>query len=132
MDYSVFMGCEFPKEPGYEKEVITEITKLPPHYIAAMPDAVQEEIRQKVIAADSAGQIIQLVLYVYQMGYKAQFATIEASVHKAFGELGAEIVPLSGNERIKVLYDYYHLGDENSFDFDIHDNKDFTEKVSWH
>ena len=50
---------------------------------------------------------------------KAQFATIEASVHKAFGELGAEIVPLSGNERIKVLYDYYHLGDESSFDFDI-------------
>lgn len=50
---------------------------------------------------------------------KAQFATIEASVHKAFGELGAEIAPLSGNERIKVLYDYYHLGDENSFDFDI-------------
>lgn len=36
---------------GYEKEVITEITKLPPHYIAAMPDAVQEEIRQKVMAA---------------------------------------------------------------------------------
>lgn len=50
---------------------------------------------------------------------KAQFATIEASVHKAFGELGAEIVPLSGNERSKVLYDYYHLGDEGSFDFDI-------------
>lgn len=36
---------------GYEKEVITEISKLPPHYIAAMPDSVQEEIRQKVIAA---------------------------------------------------------------------------------
>ena len=54
---------------------------------------------------------------------KAQFATIEAPVHKAFGELGAEIVPLSGNERIKVLYDYYHLGDENSFDFDIRDAK---------
>lgn len=54
---------------------------------------------------------------------KAQFATIEASVHKAFGELGAEIVPLSGNERIKVLYDYYHLGDEGSFDFDIREAK---------
>ena len=54
---------------------------------------------------------------------KAQFATIEASVHKAIGELGAEIVPLSGNERIKVLYDYYHLGDENSFDFDIREAK---------
>lgn len=54
---------------------------------------------------------------------KAQFATIEASVHKAFGELGAEIVPLSGNERIKVLYDYYHLGKENGFDFDIREAK---------
>ncbi|MCI8484510.1 MAG: DUF87 domain-containing protein [Lachnospiraceae bacterium] len=54
---------------------------------------------------------------------KAQFATIEAAVHKAFGELGAVIVPLSGNERIKILYDYYHLGDENSFDFDIRETK---------
>ena len=42
---------EFEKTYGYEKEVITEISKLPPHYIAAMPDSVQEEIRQKVIAA---------------------------------------------------------------------------------
>ena len=50
---------------------------------------------------------------------KAQFATLEATIHKAFIELGAEIVPLSGNERLKVLYDYYHLGDEGSFDFDI-------------
>lgn len=38
---------------------------------------------------------------------------------KTMLELGAEIVPLNGNERLKVLYDYYHLGDEGSFDFDI-------------
>ena len=50
---------------------------------------------------------------------KAQFATLEATIHKAFIELGAEIVPFNGNERLKVLYDYYHLGDEGSFDFDI-------------
>ena len=50
---------------------------------------------------------------------KAQFATLEATIHKAFIELGADIVPLNGNERLKVLYDYYHLGDEGSFDFDI-------------
>ncbi len=43
--------CDFEKSYGYEKEVITEVSKLPPHYIAAMPDSVQEEIRQKVIAA---------------------------------------------------------------------------------
>lgn len=54
---------------------------------------------------------------------KAQFATIEASIQKAFNELGTDIVPLPGNERIKVLYDYYHLGAENSFDFDIREAK---------
>lgn len=50
---------------------------------------------------------------------KAQFATLEATIHKAFIELGADIIPLSGNERLKVLHDYYHLGNEDSFDFDI-------------
>lgn len=50
---------------------------------------------------------------------KAQFATIEASVHKAFNELGADILPLTGNERIRVLHDFYHLGEEGKFDFDI-------------
>ena len=43
--------CDFEKTYGYEKEVNTEVSKLPPHYIAAMPDSVQEEIKQKVIAA---------------------------------------------------------------------------------
>ena len=43
--------CDFEKSYGYEKEVITEVSKLPPHYVAAMPDSVQEEIKQKVIAA---------------------------------------------------------------------------------
>ena len=42
---------DFENTYGYEKEVITEITKLTTHYIAAMPDAVQEEIGQKGIAA---------------------------------------------------------------------------------
>ena len=53
------------------------------------------------------------------MSYSSEFATLEATIHKAFIELGAEIVPLNGNKRMKVLYDYYHLGDEGSFDFDI-------------
>ena len=42
---------EFEETYGYEKEVITEVSKLPPYYIAAMPDSMQEEIKQKVIAA---------------------------------------------------------------------------------
>ena len=41
---------DFEKSCEYEKEAVTEVSKLPPHYIAAMPDSVQEEIRQKVMA----------------------------------------------------------------------------------
>ena len=41
---------DFERSYEYEKEVQTEITELPPYYIAAMPDAVQEEIKAKVIA----------------------------------------------------------------------------------
>ena len=50
---------------------------------------------------------------------KAQFATLEAAIHKAFGELGTDIVALSGNERLKVLHDFYHLGREDEFNFDL-------------
>ena len=50
---------------------------------------------------------------------KAQFATLEATINKAFGELGTDIVALSGNERIKVLHDFYHLGEEEGFSFDL-------------
>ena len=42
---------DFEKSYEYEKEVQTEITELPPYYIAAMPDLIQEEIKAKVIAA---------------------------------------------------------------------------------
>lgn len=43
------MISDFEKSYEYEKEVETEISDLPPYYIAAMPDDVQEEIKQKVI-----------------------------------------------------------------------------------
>ncbi|MHB8130234.1 MAG: VirB4-like conjugal transfer ATPase, CD1110 family [Mobilitalea sp.] len=54
---------------------------------------------------------------------KAQFATLEATLHKAFNELGSEIISLSGNERLKVLYDYYHLGKEGQISFDLKEYK---------
>lgn len=42
---------DFERSYEYEKEVQTEVTELPPYYIAAMSDSVQEEIKAKVIAA---------------------------------------------------------------------------------
>ena len=54
---------------------------------------------------------------------KAQFATIEATIQKRFGELGSEIRTLNGNERLKILHDYYHLGDEGGYQFDLKEYK---------
>ena len=42
---------DFEKSYEYEKEVREDVSYLPPYYIAAMPDDVQEEIRKKVIEA---------------------------------------------------------------------------------
>lgn len=42
---------DFEKSYGFEKEVETEVSYLQPHYVATMPDSMQEEIKEKVIAA---------------------------------------------------------------------------------
>ena len=42
---------DFEKNYEYENEVMEKVSSLPPYYIAAMPDSVQEEIRKKVIKA---------------------------------------------------------------------------------
>ena len=73
-------------------------------------DIIEEKIRE---GRQGIEQERYLTITIERKNFeeaKAQFATLEATIHKAFIELGAEIVPLSGDERIKVLYDYYHLG----------------------
>ena len=42
---------DFERSYEYAKEVGKEVSYLPPYYVAAMPDSVQEEIKEKVIAA---------------------------------------------------------------------------------
>lgn len=48
---------------------------------------------------------------------KAQFATLEAAIHKAFGELGTDIVALSGNDLCNGILKYFpdHIEDEGKF-----------------
>ena len=55
---------------------------------------------------------------------KLQFATMEATIKKSYQTLGAEIVPLTGNERLQILYDYYHLGCEGGTSFDLRKYKE--------
>ena len=42
---------DFEKSYGFEREEETVIEGLPPYYVVAMPDDVQEEIRKEVTAA---------------------------------------------------------------------------------
>ena len=82
-------------------------------------DIIEEKIRE---GRQGIEQERYLTITIERKNFeeaKAQFATIEATVHKAFSELGTDIIPLDGNERLKVLHNFYHLGEEDTFDFDI-------------
>lgn len=50
---------------------------------------------------------------------KAYFSTLEANMKNGFQELGSRLVPLDGNQRLKILHDFYHLGREERFVFDL-------------
>ena len=72
-------------------------------------DIIEEKIRE---GRQGIEQERYLTITIERKNFeeaKAQFATIEATVHKAFGELGADITALSENERLKVLHDFYGI-----------------------
>ena len=50
---------------------------------------------------------------------KAAFASLEAVLQKGFGELGSSLVTLDGVERLRVLHDFYRMGEEEYFSFDF-------------
>lgn len=82
-------------------------------------DIIEEKIRE---GRQGIEQEKYLTLTIERKNFeeaKAQFATLEATIQKAFAELGTTIRALNGNERLKVLHDFYHLGNEDDFDFDI-------------
>ena len=82
-------------------------------------DIIEEKIREGRLGIE---QERYLTLTIERKNFeeaKAQFATLEATIQKAYNELGSSIEVLRGNERLKVLHDFYHLGKEDDFGFDI-------------
>ena len=55
----------------------------------------------------------------FSIAFQGNRIRVTQAGEKGRSETEMEIVPLSGNERLKVLHDYYHLGRESDFDFDI-------------
>ena len=49
------------------------------------------------------------------------FARVEADLVAHFAALGSKCMPMSAAERLKVLNDFFHAGEESQFAFDIHD-----------
>ncbi len=47
------------------------------------------------------------------------FSAIEAGLFRNFASLTSTLLPLNANERIELLYNFYHVGDEEYFRFDI-------------
>ena len=54
---------------------------------------------------------------------KQAFISLENTLGKAFSELGTKFTALNANERLKILHDFYHLGYERNFRFDIAEAK---------
>lgn len=50
---------------------------------------------------------------------KAWFATFEATLKQNFAELGSTIEPLDAKERMRILFNFYRIGDEELFEFDF-------------
>ncbi|MDE6016422.1 MAG: hypothetical protein K2H41_12120 [Acetatifactor sp.] len=55
---------DFEKSYEYEEAIREEVSYLPPHYIAAMPDSVQEEIWQKVIVDKNSLVTVKKIVVV--------------------------------------------------------------------
>lgn len=89
---------------------------------------IYNDIMEKKIVEGRQGieQERYLTLTIERKNYeeaKAQFATLEATIRKGFNELGADIMKMNGNQRLKCLHDYYNLGSEDEFRFDISEAK---------
>lgn len=63
-----------------------------------------------------------LTVCVERKGYeqaKAFFATFEATLKQNFTELGSAIEPLNAKERLRILFQFYRMGDEENFHFNF-------------
>ena len=50
---------------------------------------------------------------------KSYLASVENSLNKEFVNIGSALIPLSGNERLRVLYNFYRIGEEDIFNVNI-------------
>lgn len=92
-------------------------------FVEANNEIIEDKIRE---GRQGIEQEMYLTITIERKTFeeaKVQFATIEATLQNSYRELGSEIRALSGNERLEILHDFYHLGSEDEFTFDIREAK---------
>lgn len=89
------------------------------HYRHVYNDIVEERITD---GRQGIEQERYLTVTVERKDYeqaKAFFATFEANMQQQFREIGSALETLDAKERLRVLFNFYRIGDEERFDFDF-------------
>ena len=62
---------------------------------------------------------------------RTAFRRIAVELNKHFKKLNSACIELDSNERLKMLHNFYRIGEESSFNFDMIDNmqKDTVSKT---
>lgn len=88
-------------------------------YRSAYNDVIEKKIN---VGRQGIDKEMYLTISVVQKSYeeaKSQFFTLEANLAKAFQTIGTSLSPLNAEERIKILYGYYHLGHEKDLSISL-------------
>lgn len=81
-----------------------------------------EMLLDKTIGANGIVQEKYLTISVHKKSIeeaRVYFTRIGADIVSHFSALGSKCVPLDADERLRVLHDFYRMGEENFFSFDI-------------
>ena len=79
---------------------------------------------EKALSTTSMVQDKYLTISVFKNSIedaRTYFARVGAELQMHFSKLGSRLTELDAEERMKILFDFYRIGEESSFNFDMED-----------
>lgn len=79
---------------------------------------------EKALSTTSMVQDKYLTISVFKNSIedaRTYFARVGAEFQMHFSKLGSRLTELEAEERLKILFDFYRIGEESSFNFDMED-----------
>lgn len=79
---------------------------------------------EKAVSTTSMVQDKYLTISVFKNSIedaRTYFARVGAELQMHFSKLGSRLTELDAEERLKILFDFYRIGEESSFSFDMED-----------